>query len=78
VFNPNIRKLDPKKVSYHFIGCPDKSKGYHFCCPNRHTKFIVTKFIVTRHVVFLEYEIVKGSTVLLDSLGEHGTSRNYS
>ena len=28
VFNPNIGKLDPKTVSCHFIGYPEKSKGY--------------------------------------------------
>jgi len=58
VFNPNIGKLDHKKVSYHFVGYPDKSKGYHFCCPNRHTKFIEM-----RQAVFLEVEIVMGSMV---------------
>jgi len=30
VFNPNIGKLDPKTVSCHFIGYPEKLKGYHF------------------------------------------------
>jgi hypothetical protein len=30
VFNPNIRKLDPKTVSCHFIGYLEKSKGFHF------------------------------------------------
>ena len=58
VFNPNIGKLDCKIVSCHFIGYPDKSKGYHFCCPNRHTKFVET-----RHTVFLENKMVRGSMV---------------
>jgi hypothetical protein len=30
VFNPNIRKLNYKTISCHFISYPDKSKGYHF------------------------------------------------
>ena len=34
VFNPNIGKLDPKTVSCHFIGYPERSKGYRFYCPN--------------------------------------------
>ena len=38
VFNPNIEKLDSKTFSCHFIGYPDKSKGYRFYCPDRHTK----------------------------------------
>ena len=56
VFNPNIVKLDSKIVSCHFIGYPDKSKGYRFYCPNRHTKFVET-----RHAVFLEDDMVRGS-----------------
>ena len=58
VFNLNIGKLDPKIVSCHFIGYLEKSKGFHFYCPDKHTKFVKT-----RHVVFLEDEIVRGSMV---------------
>src|SRR3954469_15746239 len=58
VFNPNIAKLDPKTVSCHFIGYPDKSKGYRFYCPDRYPKFVET-----RHGVFLEDELMRGSTV---------------
>ena len=58
VFNPNIGKLDPKTVSCHFIGYPEKSKGYRFYCPDRHTKFIET-----RHAAFLEDQIIRGSMV---------------
>jgi hypothetical protein len=58
VFNPNIGKLDSKTVCCHFIGYPEKSKGYHFYCSYRHTKFVEI-----RHVVFLEEELVKGSMV---------------
>jgi hypothetical protein len=56
VFNPNIGKLDPKTVSCHFIGYPEKSKGYRFYCPDRYTKFIET-----RHAVFLEDDMMRGS-----------------
>jgi hypothetical protein len=58
VFNPNIGKLDPKTVSCHFIGYPEKSKGFCFYCPDRHTKFVET-----RHAVFLEDEMMRGSMV---------------
>jgi hypothetical protein len=58
VFNPNIGKLDSKIVSCYFIGYLDKSKGYRFYCPDRHTKFVES-----RHVVFLENKIVRGSMV---------------
>ena len=58
VFNPNIGKLDSKIVSCHFIGYPEKSKGYRFYCPDTHTKFVET-----RHAVFLEEELIKGSMV---------------
>ena len=60
VFNPNIEKLDSMIVSYYFIGYPDKSKGYRFYYPDRHTKFVET-----RHAVFLE-----------DDMEEHGSVRN--
>jgi hypothetical protein len=47
IFNPSIEKLDPKTVSCHFIGYPDKSKGFHFYCPDRYIKIVET-----RHAVF--------------------------
>ena len=56
VFNLNIGKLDPKTVSCHFIGYPEKSKGFCFYYPDRHTKFVET-----RHAVFLEDEMMKGA-----------------
>jgi hypothetical protein len=58
VFNPNIGKLDPKIVSCHFIGYPEKSKGFCFYCSDRYTKFVET-----RHTVILEDEMMRGSTV---------------
>ena len=61
VFNPNIGKLDPKTVSCHFIGYPEKSKGYHFYCPDRHIKFIET-----RHSAFLEDQMIRRSMVFVD------------
>jgi hypothetical protein len=47
LFNLYIRKLDPKTVSCHFIGYPDKSKGFRFYCPDRYIK--ITEM---RHAVF--------------------------
>jgi hypothetical protein len=58
VFNSNIGKLDPKTVSCHFIGYPEKSKGFRFYCLDRHTKFVET-----RHDIFLEDEMMRGSVV---------------
>jgi hypothetical protein len=52
IFNPQLEKLDPKTISYHFIGYPDKSKGYQFYCPER-----TTKFVDTRHAVILECDM---------------------
>jgi hypothetical protein len=52
IFNPQIEKLDPKTISCHFIGYPDKSKGCCFCCPNR-----TMKFTDMRHAVFLECDV---------------------
>jgi hypothetical protein len=58
LFNPSIGKLDPKTGSYHFIGYPDKSKGFRFYCPDRYINIVKI-----RHVVFLEDEVIMGSTV---------------
>ena len=58
VFNPNIRKLDPKTVSCHLFGYIEKIKGFCFYCPERHTKFVKT-----RHAVFLEDKLMRGSMV---------------
>ena len=62
VFNPKIRKLDLKTVSCYFISYLEKSKGYHFYCPDRHTKFIET-----RHAALLEDQMIGG---------EHGSQKN--
>jgi hypothetical protein len=58
LFNLSIGKLDPKTVSCNFIGYPDKSKGFHFYCPDRYINIVEM-----RHVVFLEVEVIRGSTV---------------
>jgi hypothetical protein len=58
IFNPNAGKLDSKTVSCHFIVYPEKSKGFHFYCPDRHTKFVEM-----RHTILLEDEMMRGSIV---------------
>jgi hypothetical protein len=50
--------LNPKIVSCYFIGYPDKSKGFHFYYPDRYIKIMEI-----RHTVFLEDEVIRGSTV---------------
>jgi hypothetical protein len=56
LFDPQQKKLDSKMINCHFIGYPDKSKGYKFYCHGRHTKFVET-----RHAVFLEDSGISGS-----------------
>jgi hypothetical protein len=58
IFKPSIGKLDPKTVSCHFIGYPDKSNGFRFYCPDRYIKIVET-----RHAVFLEDDVIRGSTI---------------
>jgi hypothetical protein len=58
LFNPSIGKLDPKTVSCYFIGYLDKSKGFRFYCHDRYIKIMKTG-----HVVFLEDEVIRESTV---------------
>jgi hypothetical protein len=50
--------LDPKTVSCHFVGYPDKSKGFHFYCPDKYIKILET-----RHIVFIEDEVIRGSVI---------------
>jgi hypothetical protein len=57
LFNPIIGKLDHKTVSCHFIGYLDKSKGFCFYCPDKYTMIVEM-----RHTVFLEDEVIRGST----------------
>jgi hypothetical protein len=59
LFNPSIEKLDTKIVSYHFIGYPDKSKGFRFYCPDRYIKIVET-----RHAIFLKDEVIRGAWYL--------------
>jgi hypothetical protein len=57
LFNPSIGKLDPKTISCHFIGYPDKSKGFRFYCLDRYIKIVET-----RYTVLLD-EVIRGSTI---------------
>jgi Reverse transcriptase (RNA-dependent DNA polymerase) len=57
VYNPHIKKLKFKIVSYYFIDYPERSKGFRFYCPS-HTTIIVE----TRHAVFFENCSISGST----------------
>ena len=56
MFNPSLGKLDERTISYYFIGYPERSKGFRFYIPDRHTKFAKT-----RHDVFLENDMIRGS-----------------
>jgi hypothetical protein len=49
IFNPQLKKLDPKMVTCFFVGYPHRGKGYRFYCPG-HT----TKYVETRQAVFFE------------------------
>jgi hypothetical protein len=52
IFNPQLGKLDPKTISYHFFGYSYKSMWYRFYCPE-----CTTKFVNTRHTMFLECDM---------------------
>jgi hypothetical protein len=58
VFNPTQKNLDDRTVSCYFIGYLERSKGFRFYCPDRHTKFVET-----RHAMLLEDEMVRGSRI---------------
>ena len=57
LYNPFLRKLDPKTVTCFFIGYPDHSKGYRFYCPSH-----VTRIVETKRAAFLEDFKVSGSS----------------
>ncbi|KAJ0434003.1 putative RNA-directed DNA polymerase [Helianthus annuus] len=57
LYNPLLRKLDPKTVTCFFIGYPDHSKGYRFYCPSH-----VTRIVETKRAAFLEDFKVSGSS----------------
>jgi hypothetical protein len=58
VFDPTQKNLDDRTVSCYFIGYLERSKGFRFYCPDRHTKFVET-----RHAMLLEDEMVRGSRI---------------
>jgi hypothetical protein len=40
IYNPNIKKLDPRTTSSHFIGYAVNSKGFRFYCPSNNTRIV--------------------------------------
>jgi hypothetical protein len=59
IINPGQGMLDERTTSCHFIGYPERSKGFRFYCPCRQTKFIETT-----HAIFREDDMIKGSNAL--------------
>ena len=49
IYNPQLKKLDPRTVSGYFIGYPTNSKGYKFYYPS-HT----LRIIEARNEKFIE------------------------
>ncbi|KAK2978429.1 hypothetical protein RJ640_002702 [Escallonia rubra] len=49
VYNPHTKKLDPKTISCHFIGYPERSKSFRFYCPSH-----ITRIVETRRALFFE------------------------
>ena len=58
IYNPQEKKLDSRITSGFVIGCPEKSKGYRFYCPN-HSTIIVE----IENARFIENGEVSGSTI---------------
>ncbi|KAK2979288.1 hypothetical protein RJ640_013252 [Escallonia rubra] len=70
VYNPHTKKLDPKIISYHFMGYPERFKGFRFYCPS-HT----TRIVETRHAIFFEEAEYSGSStpriINLEEIQDH-------
>ncbi|RVX00432.1 Retrovirus-related Pol polyprotein from transposon TNT 1-94 [Vitis vinifera] len=56
IYNPQEKKLDPRTISWYFIGYAEKSKGYRFYCPSHNTRIVES-----RNAKFLKYDLVSGS-----------------
>ncbi|XP_076885160.1 uncharacterized protein LOC143534587 [Bidens hawaiensis] len=74
IYNPFLKKLDPKTDTYFFIGNPENSKGYRFYCPSH-----VIHSVETKRVEFLEdYKINGSSTKPYEELQEIQDARGDS
>jgi hypothetical protein len=40
IYNLNIKKLDPRTISGHFINYAVNSKGFRFYCPSNNTRIV--------------------------------------
>lgn len=56
IYNPHEKKLDPRTTSGHFIGYPEKSKGFIFYCPSHNPRIVETG-----NARFIENAEVSGS-----------------
>ncbi|XP_026409391.1 uncharacterized protein LOC113304476 [Papaver somniferum] len=50
LYDPDIKKLDPRTVTCRFIGYPERSKGFRFYCPARSMQIVETN-----NAKFLEF-----------------------
>lgn len=56
IYNPNLRKLDPRTISGNFIGYAINSKGYRLYYP-----YHTSKIVEARNAKFLENHENSGS-----------------
>jgi hypothetical protein len=40
IYNPNMKKLDPRTTSGHFISYAVNFKGFRFSCPSHSTRIV--------------------------------------
>jgi hypothetical protein len=40
IYNPNIKKLEPRTINSHFIGYAVNSKGFRFYYPSNNTRIV--------------------------------------
>jgi hypothetical protein len=56
MYNPHIKNLNFKIVSYYFIGYPERSKGFRFDYPSH-----ITRIVETKHAIFFKNDNFSGS-----------------
>jgi len=61
VYNPQVKKLYPRTISWYFVEYAENSKGYGFYCPSH-----ITRIVESRNAKFLENDLISGSNQFQD------------
>ena len=57
IYDPSLKKTEPKTTRCYFIGYPNHSKGYKFYCPTHGTRIVKSQT-----AKFLELDVAEESS----------------